>query len=78
MVNSFSYKVVHKWRHGFSGRGCQGFCDNSTKALVMKKRDNWGGGVNNTSNMRDVIYGWTLFKYFFEVDSIPQYSVGSH
>ncbi len=31
-----SLGVVHNIRHGFRGEGCQGFCDNSTKALVMK------------------------------------------
>ncbi len=28
--------VVQKWRHDFRGRGCEWFCDDSTKALVMK------------------------------------------
>jgi hypothetical protein len=38
------------------GRGCQGFCDNSTSALVMKSLTMGGGGVKNP-NLRDVIYG---------------------
>ena len=29
--------VVHKWRHGLGGGGGRGFCDDSTKALVIKR-----------------------------------------
>jgi hypothetical protein len=36
--------VVHKWRHGLRARGGQGFCDNSTKAIVLKSVTIWGGG----------------------------------
>ncbi len=39
------------------GRGCHEFCDNSTKALVMKFVTKRGGGVNNNPNLRKVIYG---------------------
>ncbi len=52
--------VVHKWRHALGGRGCQGFCDNITNALVMKSVTMGGGGVKNNSNLHDVIYGWPL------------------
>jgi hypothetical protein len=39
------------------GRGCQGFIDNSTMALVIKKLDNGEKDFENNPNMRDVIYG---------------------
>ncbi len=39
------------------GRGYQGFCDNSTKALVIKSVTMGGGGVKNYQILRDVIYG---------------------
>jgi hypothetical protein len=42
------------------GRGCQGFCDNSTKALFMKCVTMGEGSVRNNPNLRDVIYGWPL------------------
>ncbi len=38
---------VDKWRHGFRGRGYQGFCDNSTRALALKSVTIGGGGVKN-------------------------------
>jgi hypothetical protein len=59
---SFTYTlgVVHKWRHGIKGeKGCQGFCDNSTKALVMKCVS-MGDGVSNTNQICVTIYGWPL------------------
>ena len=37
------------------GRGCHGFCDDSTKALVAMGE----GGVKNCPKMSDVIYGRT-------------------
>jgi hypothetical protein len=45
--------------HGITlvGRGCQGFCDNSTRALVMKSVMMGEVGVKNNPNLRDVIYG---------------------
>ena len=39
------------------GRGYQGFCDNSTKAIVLKRVTMGGGGVKNYPKLRDVIYG---------------------
>ena len=42
------------------GRGYQGFCDDSTKALVLKSVTMGGGGVKNYQKLRDVIYGRTL------------------
>ncbi len=44
------------------GRECQGFCDNSTKPLVMKSVTMGGGGVKNDPNLRDVIYGRPLIQ----------------
>jgi hypothetical protein len=41
-------------------RGYQGFCDNSTKALVLKSATMWGGGVKIYQKLRDVIYGRPL------------------
>jgi hypothetical protein len=37
-------------------RGYQGFCDNSTKALLIKSVTMGGGGVKNYQKLRDVIY----------------------
>jgi hypothetical protein len=42
------------------GRGYQGFCDNSTNALLIKSVTMGGGGVNNYQKLRDVIYGRPL------------------
>jgi hypothetical protein len=39
------------------GRGYQGFCDDSTIALVIKSVTMGGGGVKNYQILRDVIYG---------------------
>ncbi len=44
------------------GRGYQGFCDNSTKVLLIKSVTMGGGGVENYEKLRDVIYGRPL-KY---------------
>ncbi len=38
------------------GRGYQGFCDDNTKALVIKRVTMVGGGVKNYQILRDVIY----------------------
>jgi hypothetical protein len=43
------------------GRGYQGFCDDSTKALVMKSVTMGEGGVKNDLILRDVIYGRPLY-----------------
>ena len=45
------------------GRGYQGFCDNSIKALFQKRLTMGGGGVKNYSKLRDVINGWPLSDY---------------
>ena len=42
------------------GRGYQGFCDDSAKALVLKSVTMGGGGVKNYRKMRDVLYGRPL------------------
>ena len=42
------------------GRGYQGFCDDSTKALVLKSVTMGGGGVKNYQKLCDVIYGQPL------------------
>ncbi len=47
--------VVHIWRHGL--KGYQGFCDNSTKALVLKCVTMGDRGVKNDQKLRDAIYG---------------------
>ena len=39
------------------GRGYQGFCDNSTKVLLLKSVTMAGGGVKIYPKLRDVIYG---------------------
>ncbi len=39
------------------GRGVKGFCDNVTKAIVIKRVMKGGGGVKNNPNLLDVIYG---------------------
>jgi hypothetical protein len=41
------------------GRGYQGFCDNSTNALLLNSLTMGGGGVKNYQKLRDVIYGRT-------------------
>ena len=46
--------------HGLRVRGNQGFCDNSTKALVLKSVTIGLGYVKNHQKMRDVIYGRPL------------------
>jgi hypothetical protein len=38
------------------GRGYQGFCNNSTKALLIKTVMMGGGGVKNYQKLRDVIF----------------------
>ncbi len=47
------FGVIHKWRYSLEG---QGFCDSSTKALVIKSVT-MGEGVKNCPKLRDVIYG---------------------
>ena len=42
------------------GGGGQGFCDNSSKSLVIKRVTIGGGGVRNCPKLRDVIYGRPL------------------
>ncbi len=39
------------------GSGYQGFCDNSTKALLLKSVKMGGGGVKSYQKLCDVIYG---------------------
>jgi hypothetical protein len=39
------------------GRGYQGFCDNSTKALLLKSATMGEGGIKNYQKLHDVIYG---------------------
>ena len=54
-----TYGVVHKWWHGLRGRG-QGFCDDSTKDLVVKSVKIEGAGVWICPKFLDVIYGRPL------------------
>ena len=42
------------------GEGYQGFCGDSTEALVLKGMTMGVGGVKNDQKVRDVIYGWPL------------------
>ena len=46
----------------YGGRGYQGFCDDSSKALLVKwlTMGGGGGGVRNCPKFRDVIYGRPL------------------
>ena len=39
----------------------QGFCDESTKAVVMKRVNMRGGVIKNCAKFCDVIYGRPLF-----------------
>ena len=39
------------------GGGGQGFCEDSTKALAIKRVTMGRGGVKNCPKLRDVIYG---------------------
>jgi hypothetical protein len=57
----FQYNKSSYWSSindvtSLGGRGYQGFCDNSTKALVIKSVAMGGGGVKNKNTLRDVIY----------------------
>ena len=38
----------------------RGFCDDSTKALVIKSVTMGGDGVKNYQTLRDIVYGWPL------------------
>ncbi len=52
----FEFGFVYKWRHGLGGGGCQGFCDDITVYLVVKKSATRGVGVGkNCSKYSDVI-----------------------
>jgi hypothetical protein len=42
--------------------GDQRFCDDSTRVIVLKKCDNWRGGVKNIVKLRDVIYGRPIIR----------------
>ncbi len=48
------------------GRGYQGFCDDSTKALVTKSVTMGEGGVISYQILRDVIYERYLVKNITE------------
>ncbi len=60
------------------GRGYQGFCDNSAKALVIKSVTMGGGSVKNDQILRDVIYGRPLTSVFrgpFVICQIFQFAI---
>ncbi len=59
----FYQGFVQKWRHGLRVEGVSRFCDNSTKAIVLKSVTK--GGEGNNTKLRDVIYGWPLRKTFY-------------
>jgi hypothetical protein len=62
---SFTLGAVHKWRHAKRGV-YQGFCDNSTKALVLKRVTMMGEGIKNHQKLRYVFYGRppsTIWKF---------------
>ena len=42
------------------GGGCQGFCDSSNKALVIKSMTFGGGGIKKCPKLCDVINGQPL------------------
>ena len=44
----------------YGGRGYQGFCDGSTRALLVKCVTIGGGGVKNCAKLLDIIYGRPL------------------
>ncbi len=44
------------------GRGGQGFCDYSSKALIVKRVTMGEEGVKKCSKLRDVIFGLPLMK----------------
>jgi hypothetical protein len=44
----------------YVGGAGQGFCDNSTKASAIKKRDDGRRKIKKCSKLRDVIYGRPL------------------
>jgi hypothetical protein len=60
LISLCYFGVVHKWRHGRRGKG-QGFCDNSTKASLIKSVTKGGGGVKKCPKLRNVIYGRPLY-----------------
>ena len=56
------YCVVNKWSHGLR-KGFQGFCDDSTKALVSKSVTLGEGGV--WAKMSDIIYRRPLYTFLY-------------
>ncbi len=57
------FGAVHKWCYGLRGNEYRGFCDNSTKTLLLKN-DDGGRGCKNHQKLRDVIYGQSLFLFY--------------
>lgn len=55
--------VVYKWQHDIWGRGYQGFCDNSTEALMLKRVMMGGRGCQKLLKLRDVINVLPLNPY---------------
>ena len=58
----FSLGFVHKWCHGFRGRG-KGFCDDNYKALAIKSMKKWGQKLSKicvTAVVDDPIFEWYL------------------
>ena len=51
-------------------QGGQGFCDNRTKALVIKRVTMRGGGVKKCPNLCDVIYGRPLYFYQYQLNIV--------
>ncbi len=65
--------AVHKWRHGLRGRGFQGFCDNSTKVLLIESMTMGRGGVKNYQKLRDVIYGRPLVQIYLATTALMRW-----
>ncbi len=63
--------VVHKWRHGIRGKG---FCEDSTKALVIKSVTKGVGVVKNYQILCDISYGrplkaWSSYRWTMQPES---------
>ncbi len=65
--------AVHKWRHSLRGEGYLGFCDNSTKALLLKRVTIGKGGVKSYQKLCDVIHGQPLISIKILIFSVPNF-----
>jgi hypothetical protein len=56
---SFCWSSINEVTEQGKGAG-ERFCDESTRALVIKSVTTGGGGIKNVQNLLDVIYGRPL------------------